>query len=112
MFIEIKKGNKTKKVSMSMFHNYYENAGWKVSSNSEIEANEAEDAAVDETNEVDNDEANSEDEWDELEDEEDFEKPISEMNNAELKQYAAEHNIDISGLNSNKQIREAIKAAM
>ena len=42
--------------------------------------------------------------------EDDVEKPLSEMNNYELKQKAESLGIDISGLKSNKEIREAIRA--
>ena len=53
-----------------------------------------------------------EEDWDSIEDDEEVSKPISEMNNAELKEYATKLGIDISGLSSNKQLREAIKAVI
>lgn len=40
------------------------------------------------------------------------EKPLSEMSNAELREKAKQLNVDISGLESRKQVRAAISAAM
>lgn len=59
----------------------------------------------------------SSDEWDEAEkelqeetDEVKYEKPISEMNEAELRKYAQEKGVNLNGLSSIKQIRQAIRA--
>lgn len=86
-------------VPTAAFDNFYKGAGWqKVDTASEpiIESEE--------------------DEWDgydENEDnEEEFTKPLSEMTRPELEAYAAKLGVDLSGLTSNKQYREAIKAAM
>lgn len=52
--------------------------------------------------------------WDDVEAElaeEEYEKPIGEMNEEELRGYAKKHNISLAGLNSVKQIRNAIRNA-
>lgn len=94
MFVTIYKEHKKLRVTENAWKEYYKNSGWLIEdeqSNNEVE-----------------------EDWDSVLEEEDegIEKPISEMNNAELRQYAKEHDIDLSGLNSNKQIREAIKSVM
>lgn len=94
MFVTIYKEHKKLIVTENAWKEYYKNSGWLVE-------DEQSDTATDE-------------DWDSVLEEEDegIEKPISEMNNAELRQYAKEHDVDLSGLNSNKQIREAIKSVM
>lgn len=67
------------------------------------------DVSVDEEDDTSEDSA-----WDDVETElaeEEYEKPIGEMNEAELRAYAKKHNINISSLNSVKQIRGAIRNA-
>ena len=67
------------------------------------------DVSVDEEDDTSEDSA-----WDDVETElaeEEYEKPIGEMNEAELRAYAKKHNINIYGLNSVKQIRGAIRNA-
>lgn len=53
-------------------------------------------------------------ESEELESEEQFvpEKPLAEMSNAELREKAKQLNVDISGLETRKQVRAAISNAM
>lgn len=55
-----------------------------------------------------------ESESEELESEERFvpEKPLAEMSNAELREKAKQLNVDISGLETRKQVRAAISNAM
>lgn len=55
-----------------------------------------------------------ESESEELESEEQFvpEKPLAEMSNAELREKAKQLNVDISGLETRKQVRAAISNAM
>lgn len=55
-----------------------------------------------------------ESESEELESEEQFvpEKPLAEMSNAELRAKAKQLNVDISGLETRKQVRAAISNAM
>ena len=88
------------RVPTAAFKNFYEGAGWqRVNATSESTSVETE-----------------EDEWDGYEGDEDsddeFTKPLSEMTRSELEAYAVKLGVDLTGLNSNKQYREAIKAAM
>lgn len=106
MKVKIFKGSKEKLVPKSSFDNFYKNSGWSLGEAVETSKEEIKEEPIQE--EVDE---TTDDEWDEAIDEE-VEKPLSEMNNTELIQYAADNNIDITGLKGNKQIREAIKAAM
>lgn len=102
--VRIRKGEgenkKELRVPAAAFKNFYEGAGWqRVDAASEFASVETE-----------------EDEWDGYEGDEDgddeFTKPLSEMTRPELEAYAAKLGVDLTGLNSNKQYREAIKAAM
>lgn len=92
-------GKKELLVPNGAFKNFFEGAGWhRVGVVSEVKADESE-----------------EDEWsdyEEGEEDDEFTKPLSEMSRAELEAYAAKLGVDLTGLNSNKQYREAIKAAM
>jgi hypothetical protein len=111
--IKIKKGQKVMSVPSASYDNFYKNAGWK-----KVEQ-EAETVCTD--NDVDLDEVNEDlgpvleeeeeevidDEWANYEDEE-VEKPLSEMTDAELKEKAASLGIDTKGLSA-KQIRAKIK---
>lgn len=99
----VKKGKATKLVNESVYENYLKNAGWVVEGE-EIKSEPIQNEVPEEIEEEYSDE-----EWDE---DEEVEKPISEMNNEELKEKAISMGIDISSLKSNKQLREAIKAAM
>lgn len=100
--ITIKKtiGKGTEKVltiPKSAYDNFYKGAGWQF------------DSATAKTSKT----SLEEDEWAGYdENEEEITKPLSEMNRAELEEYAAKLGVDLSGLTSNKQYREAIKAAM
>lgn len=108
--VKIAKGNKVKTTSFSSFENFYKNSGWELVEGSSNKTEEVKPAKkVKEPEIIDEP---TDDEWEDAMDDEEVEKPLSEMNNAELKEYAAKYGIDITGLNSNKQIREAIKAAM
>lgn len=99
--VRIGKGEMEKRVSLSSFHNYYENAGWLILDHVVGSSFEQ----VDESDEI------SDSEWDEAIDEEP-EKPLSEMNREELTAKAESLGIDISGLTKNAQIREKIKSCM
>ena len=86
-------------VPTSAYDNFYKGAGWRIVSSavSKTVLNVAEEV----------------DEWDGYDDsEEEITKPLSEMNRTELEEYAAKLGVDLSGLTSNKQYREAIKSAM
>lgn len=91
-------GKRELKVPLAAFENFFKGAGWQKS----------------EGNNTTN--TSEEDEWDDYvdgeESEEEFTKPLSEMNRYELEAYAAKLGVDLTGLNTNKQYREAIKAVM
>lgn len=93
---------KVLKVPEAAYNNFYKGAGWR-----------REDGVSDV---VESEESPDEDEWsgydDEEENDEEIMKPLSEMNRSELEAYAAKLGVDLTGLTSNKQYREAIKAAM
>lgn len=94
-------------VPASAFDNFYKGAGWTLADEEE----RREEEVLDEEELVDEGDASEEDEWaDVVEDE--VEKPLSEMNRSELEAKALSLGVDLTGLTSNKQYREAIKAAM
>lgn len=107
--IKIKKGQKVMSVPSASYDNFYKNAGWK-----KVEQ-EAETVYTDDVKEedeeviipVEEEEEVIDDEWANYEDEE-IEKPLSEMTDAELKEKAASLGIDTKGLSA-KQIRAKIK---
>lgn len=104
--VKIVKGSKTLKVTKSAFDNYYANSGWR------LETASAENAEIEKAEELNSDD-NSADEWEGYEEEaEEIEKPLSEMNREELTAKAVEMGLDISSVNSNKQLRELIKTNM
>lgn len=110
--IRIQKGEgesrKELRVPTAAFNNFYKGAGWQ-----RCDAAPETVSAPVESGEV---EGTEEDEWDGYEDgddgDEEVTKPLSEMTRSELEAYAAKLGVDLTGLNSNKQYREAIKAAM
>lgn len=93
-------GKKELLVPVSAYENFYKGAGW-------TKGDVVSEASLEE---------GDEDEWEGYDDgeegEEEFIKPLSEMSRSELEAYAAKLGVDLTGLNSNKQYREAIKAAM
>lgn len=91
--------SRTLTVPTSAYNNFYKSAGWRITSSIVNEA-----APLTE----------EDDEWAGYDDgaEEEITKPLSEMNRTELEEYAARLGVDLSGLTSNKQYREAIKSAM
>lgn len=100
--VTIKKGNKTRNVSFSVFRNYFQSSGWEVVDKNKLIENEV--SNVDESKE----EEFSDEIWDSVEAED---KTVEEMNGDELRSYAKTLGLDISGLNSNRKIRDAIKNA-
>lgn len=98
----IGKGKKKLKVTDKAYDNFYKNSGWEVLKQLGTKVKKPVKETVE--SEVD--------EWEGVEDDSEVKKPLSEMNRQELEEYAAELGVDLSGLTSNKQIREAIKAAM
>ena len=88
------------KVSRSAFKNFYQNAGWELSQTN----------AIREVAKVEDTEATDEG-WDEVLEEEEVTKPLSEMTREELLHKAASLGIDTTNA-STKQLRAMIKAAM
>lgn len=117
--ITITKNGKTTKVTKAAFENFYKGAGW-VEKDSDVISVEIDNKRVEKVKEVrqqeivedlDSDEEdNSDEDWEAAMQEDDVEKPLSEMNNHELKEKAESMGIDVSGLKSNKELREAIRA--
>lgn len=98
----IGKGKKKLRVTNKAYKNFYENSGWTIVK--QLGANKKSDVRKSEKEESD--------EWNNADEDSDARKPLSEMNRQELEEYAAELGVDLTGLTSNKQFREAIKAAM
>lgn len=105
--IKIKKGQKVMSVPSASYDNFYKNAGWK-KVEQESETVYTDDVKGEEVIiPVEKEEEVVDDEWAGYEDEE-IEKPLSEMTDAELKEKAASLGIDTKGLSA-KQIRVKIK---
>lgn len=132
-FIEIFKDGEKRTVSKSAFENFFKDTGWKAginpasSSNQNVQGELKEDEAIksmdSEINEQieysgESENNSTDEEWDELlseeelEEDEDVEKPISEMNREELIVYADKHDISLAGLTKVSQFRAAIREAM
>ena len=114
--IKIAKGNLVNTVPNSAFDNFFKSQGWEMVegdySPSIPIVEEEQKEVVEEQEQI---EENSDDEWDEVIDElkdEEVEKPLSEMNKEELVNKANSLGMDITGLTTNKQLREAIKSFM
>lgn len=106
--IKIKKGEKEMSVPSASYNNFYKNAGWrKVEQETETVYTDDVKEEVEVVIPVEEEEEVIDDEWAGYEDEE-IEKPLSEMTDAELKEKAASLGINTKGL-SVKQIREKIK---
>lgn len=100
--IKIKKGVKVREVPKSAYNNFYKGAGWEIAEPDEETYKE--ENPINERNAEDK---NEEDEWADYEEDE-VEKPLSEMNGTELREKAESLGIDVTGL-TNKQMREKIK---
>lgn len=91
---------KTLQVARSAYKNFYKSAGWQIDEDVKI---------------VTSQEPDEDDEWagygDDGEKDEPT-KPLSEMSRAELEERAKKLGVDLTGLSSTRQMREAIKAAM
>lgn len=118
--VRIAKGNLIATVTNSAFDNFFKSQGWDIVEGDytppvPVEEEKVIEQAVENSDGEINDEEINDDEWDEALDElnyEDVEKPLSEMNKVELLEKAKSLKIDVSDLNTNKQLREAIKAAL
>ena len=110
--VRIAKGNLVNTVPKSSFDNFFKSQGWVIVEGDYTPSIPIVEEKVEE--EVKEQvEENSDDEWDEVIDElkdEDVEKPLSDMNKEELIAKANSLGMDITGLNTNKQLREAIKS--
>lgn len=122
MFIKIQKADKVIKVTRNAFLNYFSNMGWtevdsKASGRLKKEVKEESNINIKEEEQKVNDgqkEDLPEDPWAEAmneDDDDEAEKPLSEMSKKELVQLASEKGIETNGMNTN-QIREAIKKTM
>ena len=110
--IKITNGSRTTIVTMGAYKEIYEPMGWKIADSRE------EEALIEDLPEVE--EKASEDAKEEPEPTEEeaevaegeIEIPLSEMKLDQLKQYAADHGIDISAARNKQDIRDIIKAEM
>lgn len=115
--IRIVKGNLVNTVSKSAFDNYFKSQGWDIVKGDNIppipvleeEVEEPVEAVETEAEVIEDDSDEWNDVLEELQDEE-IEKPLSEMNKKELMEKAQSLGVNVKGLETNKQLREAIKA--
>lgn len=116
--VRIGKGNLVNTVPRSSFDNFFKSQGWVILEGDNAPSNpivekEKKEEKIEEQVVENSDSETSDDEWDEVLDEfkdEEVEKPLSEMNKSELIEKANSLGVDISNLNTNKQLREAIKS--
>jgi len=113
--VTITKNDKKMKVSRSAFKGYFENQGWKIVEGGKKPAdNKKDEKPVVETEEVVADDTVDdvdEEDWSEVEDEE-IEKPLSEMTKAELREKATSLGVKFSDDTTKDQLRELVKAAL
>lgn len=113
--IKITNGARTTLCTKGAFKNWYKPMGWKIADISNVEALNGT-LPAEENIEPEN--ASEplreafEEEGVEPEEEVEVETPISEMKLADLKEYAEEHDIDISAAKTKQDIRDIIKAEM
>ena len=108
--VKISKNGMEKEVSKSAFENFFKNSGWEIAGDKKPATSQSKkkvEEKVEETVENNND-----DEWDEVLEDEEIEKPLSEMNKKELIEYAEEKGISLAGLNTVNQFRQAIQDYM
>lgn len=111
--VKIFKGDMTKEVSLSSFENFFKNSGWKIADGKKSAISQPKEKVAEKKEETK--EENNIDEWEEIlseEEDEEIEKPLSEMNKKELMDYAEKHGISLAGLNTNAQFRQAIQDYM
>lgn len=108
--VKISKNGMVKEVSVSTFENFFKNSGWEIAGNKKPATSQSKKVEKVVEEPVEN---NNEDEWDEvLEEDEEIEKPLSEMNKKELMEYAEKNGISLAGLSTNSQFRQAIQDYM
>ena len=103
--VAIRKGSKKLRVPNSAYENYYKGFGWKLDDGQEIKkVSSKSETVAEELAQIDEDE----EDWDSVVDEdEEVEKPLSEMNYDELKKKAASLGINPTGLNK-RQLKDKI----
>lgn len=113
--VKIKRGDHVLTVTSGAYKTIFKPMGYKVVKGNYTEPEEEEKVAeVEQTEEPDDPEQEEQDEEPDEEEEEDSgldEKPLSEMNKTELKEYAEQLGIDAEGL-SKQEIRKAILKAI
>ena len=108
--VKISKNGMEKEVSISAFENFFKNSGWEIAGDKKPATSQSKKVEKVVEEPVEN---NSEDEWDEvLEEDDEIEKPLSEMNKKELMEYAENNGISLAGLNTVAQFRQAIQENM
>ena len=116
--IKIAKDGKVNEVSMSAFDGYFKSFGWEIVGEDYTPPVPVIEGKAQEKSEQPVQEPEAEqdgDEWDEVLDElqdDEAEKPLSEMNKEELLAKAKSLGIDVSKSSTNKQLREVIKSYM
>lgn len=91
-------GSKPRLVAKSAYEGYFKHFGWTITGS-------ASSVPTPDTNQ-----GSEHDEWEEVDQE--YEKPIGEMDIEELRAKAAEMGLDITGLSTPKQIRDKIRKNM
>ena len=111
--VKISKNGMVKEVSVSTFENFFKNSGWEIAGDEKPATSQSKKEKKVEKVVEEPVENNSEDEWDEvLEEDEEIEKPLSEMTKKELIEYAENNGISLAGLNTVAQYRQAIQDYM
>lgn len=114
--VKITNGSRTTTVTRGVFDAVYAPMGWKIAESSEkihsADTLPESESKSSENGEILAGEGHKEDDSYEDYDSEQVEIPLSEMKLAELKAYAAKHDIDISAAKNKRDIRAIIKAEM
>lgn len=110
--VKISKNGMVKEVSVSTFENFFKNSGWEIAGDKKPATSQSKKEEKVEVVEEPVENNNNDDEWDEVLDDEDIEKPISEMTKKELADYAEQNGISLAGLNTVAQYRQAIQDYM
>ena len=109
--VKIFKGDMIKEVSVSSYENFFKNSGWEIAGDKKPATSQSKKEEVKKEEPVE--ENNNDDEWAEaMEEDEDIEKPLSEMNKKELMEYAEKNGISLAGLSTVAQYRQAIQDFM
>lgn len=102
--VKIKKGSATAVVPYSTFKNHYEKLGWKIRAGKKSsKAVQGEAADIEKTADENSDEGYDEN-YDDIE--------LAAMNVTQLRNFAAQNDIDVSSANSKKEMRAIIEEAL